>query len=70
MIKLMFECPETGKPLSGTAIAGWTGETPEALIALHCPKCSGLHEFTRAQGIMMMSGRFERVPERAVVAAD
>ena len=51
MIHLMFECPATGKPLAGAAIDDWTGEVPDALIALHCPKCSGLHEFTRAEGI-------------------
>ncbi|HWT22062.1 MAG TPA: hypothetical protein VN213_01010 [Solirubrobacteraceae bacterium] len=56
MIRLMFECPETGKPLAGAAIDDWTGEVADALIALHCPKCSGLHEFTRAQGIMMVAG--------------
>ncbi len=57
----MFECPETGKPLSGMAIEDWTGETPESLIAMHCPKCSGLHEFARADGILMRGGRFARM---------
>ena len=60
MIRLTFECPDTGKPLSGTAIEDWTGEAPDALIAMHCPKCSGMHEFTRADGILAMSGRFAR----------
>jgi hypothetical protein len=62
MIRLMFECPETGKPLAGMAIEGWSGEAPDALIAMHCPKCSNLHEFTRAEGIMAMAVRFERSP--------
>jgi hypothetical protein len=64
MIRLTFECPETGKPLSGTAIEGWAGEAPDALIAMHCPKCSRLHEFTRAEGILAVGGRFERAPAR------
>jgi hypothetical protein len=44
------------------AIEDWTGEAPDALIAMHCPKCSGMHEFTRADGILAMSGRFARMP--------
>jgi hypothetical protein len=59
MVRLMFECPSTGKPLSGVAIEEWIGEVPDALIAMHCPKCSTLHEFTRAQGIPMVGGRFD-----------
>jgi len=34
LIRLTFECPDTGKPLSGTAIEDWTGEAPDALIAM------------------------------------
>ncbi len=62
MIRLTFECPETGKPLAGTAIDDWYGEVPHALISMHCPKCSRLHEFSRADGILAMGGRFERAP--------
>ena len=54
MIQLMFECPTTGKPLYGMAIENWTGAAPDALIAMHCPKCSGMHEFARADGILAM----------------
>jgi hypothetical protein len=68
VIRLMFECPETGKPLSGMAIEDWTGEAPDALIAMHCPKCSGMHEFTRAEGILMMAGRFARAPSAVAQA--
>jgi hypothetical protein len=69
MIRLMFECPSTGKPLSGMAIEEWIGEVPDALIAMHCPKCSTLHEFSRAQGILMVGGRFDRAAYAATVAA-
>jgi hypothetical protein len=66
MIRLMFECPSTGKPLAGTAIEEWLGEMPDALIAMHCPKCSTLHEFTRAEGILMVGGRFDKSRSAAV----
>ena len=65
----MFECPTTGKPLYGMAIENWTGAAPDALIAMHCPKCSGMHEFARADGILAMGGRFARVPAAAQVTA-
>jgi hypothetical protein len=68
MVRLMFECPSTGKPLSGVAIEEWVGEVPDALIAMHCPKCSSLHEFTRSQGILMVGGRVDR-PRDAAAAA-
>ena len=42
------------------AIEDWNGETLESLIAMYCPKCSGLHEFARADGILMRGGRFAR----------
>jgi len=49
MIRTIFDCPQTGEPLSSAMAAGaWPGRGYE-LVSLHCPKCSQLHSFRRAQ---------------------
>jgi hypothetical protein len=60
VIWMTFECPETGQPLRMMQSAAWSAETTEALMALHCPKCSQMHRFSRDHAILEMSGRGER----------
>lgn len=64
MIRMRFDCPETGEPLSSTVTVGqWPGRDDE-LVSLHCPKCSNLHSFGRAQAIPAIEPG-ERVPDAA-----
>ena len=52
MIRISFDCPETGEPLSSMAGPGqWPGRDDE-LVSMHCPKCSKLHRFGREQAIL------------------
>ena len=63
MIWMTFECPETGRPLRTLQATSWSAERADALIALHCPKCSGLHMFAREHALLEMGGMApERVP--------
>jgi len=52
MIMMRFDCPETAQPLASTLDVGqWPGRDDE-LVSMHCPKCSQLHSFRRAQAIL------------------
>ena len=52
MIRMRFDCPETGESLSSSLSAGeWPGRDDE-LLSMHCPKCSKLHGFGRDQAIL------------------
>ena len=55
MIRMTCECPTTGEPLATMAIDDWTAADPDALIAVHCPKCSELHAFARSQYVLELS---------------
>ncbi len=61
MIWMRFECPETGLPLRSLQPTTWSAVQSDALIALHCPKCSSLHMFAREHAVLEMAGP---VPER------
>ena len=67
MIRMTFECPETGRPIGSLASEAWLAESPEVRMAMHCPKCSQLHEFTRDQSVLELSA-FAR-PARALAPA-
>jgi len=56
MIWMTFECPDTGMPLRSVQPTRWSATRSDALIALHCPKCSGLHMFAREQAVLEMAG--------------
>ena len=63
MIRTMFECPETGKPLLSTVTVDlWPG-SDEELVSRHCPKCGNLHRFHAADAILLMED--ERLPRAA-----
>jgi hypothetical protein len=51
MIRMSFDCPETGEPLSAMNVGQWPGRGDE-LMSMHCPKCSKLHSFGPAQAIV------------------
>ena len=55
MIKMTFECPNTGLPLAPMAIDGWAAEQPDARFAVHCPKCSERHEFSRTDYVLELT---------------
>ena len=61
MIWMTFECPTTGQPLRSMQASEWSSEMTEALIAMHCPKCSQLHTFARDQAILEMRRGGDRV---------
>lgn len=68
MIRMRFDCPETGKPLSSAVNVGqWPGRDDE-LVSMHCPRCSKLHSFGRAQAILEPEPG-ERVPDAGAVLA-
>ncbi len=54
MIWMTFECPETGQPLRTVRSSQWSADTTGALMALHCPKCSHMHMFSRGDAILEM----------------
>jgi hypothetical protein len=58
MIRMLFECPTTGKRLSRLAVEDWVAEDPEMILAVHCPKCSGLHHFHRSDAILELGSAF------------
>jgi hypothetical protein len=62
MIRMMFECPTTGRPLSRIAVEDWVGESPDMILAVHCSSCSGLHHFRRSDAILELSTAFTRDP--------
>ena len=45
---LQFECPTTSKPLPPMLMGA---DSPEARIAVHCPKCSQLHLFSASDAV-------------------
>jgi hypothetical protein len=52
VIRMRFDCPETGAPLSSAMDAGqWPGREDD-LVSMHCPLCSKLHSFERSQAIL------------------
>jgi hypothetical protein len=55
MIRMTFECPTTGLPLSPMTVDGWTADDPEARFAVHCPKCSKKHEFSRTDYVLELT---------------
>jgi hypothetical protein len=67
MLRLAFECPVTGKPINRMAVTGWDEDAEDTRLAIHCPKCSQLHEFSRADAIVELSGAFARMPTGAGV---
>ena len=63
MIWMTFECPETGRPLRSLQATTWSAAERDALVALHCPKCSSLHMFASENAVLEMGGRApKRVP--------
>jgi hypothetical protein len=48
MTRLTFECPQTGKPLTAMTVRD---DAEEVRIAVHCPKCSGLHVFSNGDAV-------------------
>ncbi len=44
VIRMRFECPETGEPLFTVSDGQWSWRSDE-LMSMHCPKCSKLHSF-------------------------
>ena len=60
MIWMTFECPQTGQPLRTLQPTLWSADRTDALMALHCPKCSQMHMFGRDHAILEMSGRAAR----------
>jgi hypothetical protein len=65
MLRLAFECPTTGQPINRMAVEGWDEDAEDTLLAIHCPKCSQLHQFSRADALVEMSGAFTRTPVAA-----
>jgi hypothetical protein len=55
MIRMTCECPTTGESLAAMAIDDWTAEQTGTLIAVHCPKCSKLHTFSRAEYVLELT---------------
>ena len=60
MIWMTFECPETGRPLRTVQAPAWLAETTDTRMALHCPKCSQMHRFSRDHAILEMDSRRAR----------
>jgi hypothetical protein len=48
MTSLQFACPTTGKPLPPMLMGAGS---PDARIAVHCPKCSHLHVFSPSDAV-------------------
>ena len=63
MMMMRFDCPETAEPLASLDVGQWPGRDDE-LVSMHCPKCSKLHSFRRAQAILAIAPG-ERTPEAA-----
>jgi len=57
VIWMTFECPETGRPLRAMQSAIWTSESTDTRMALHCPKCSQMHMFSRGDAILEIGRR-------------
>jgi len=55
MIRMMCECPTTGDPLLNMAVDDWTAAHDEVRITRHCPKCSELHTFSKADQVMELT---------------
>jgi transcription elongation factor Elf1 len=56
VIRTMFECPETGEPLTSTTAFGrFPGGEVEA-VTRHCPKCGQLHRFEVKDAIILIDG--------------
>ena len=51
VIRMRFECPETGEPLFTVSDGQWSWRSDE-LMSMHCPKCSKLHSFGRAEAVL------------------
>ena len=51
VIRMRFECPETRKPLFTVSDGQWSWRSDE-LMSMHCPKCSKLHSFGRAEAVL------------------
>ena len=60
VIWMTFECPQTGQPLRTLQPTLWSADRTDALMALHCPKCSQMHMFSREHAILEMSGQTAR----------
>jgi hypothetical protein len=66
MMRMTFECPETGKPINRMS-SEWLAGQPDAVFTMHCPKCSGLHSFSRSDAMLEVDGAF--APTAAPVGA-
>ena len=55
MIRMTFECPNTGLPLAPMAVDGWAADETDARFAVHCPKCSQKHEFARTDYVLELT---------------
>jgi hypothetical protein len=63
VIRMRFDCPETGEPLSTPIVGQWPWSGDE-LMSMHCPKCSKLHSFGRLQAVLVTEPG-EHVPDAA-----
>ncbi len=57
MIRMTFECPNTGLPLAPMAVDGYTADDANARFTVHCPKCSQRHEFARTDYVLELTSR-------------
>ena len=56
MIRLTFECPTTGEPLPTMRTSLWLSDADDVQVAMHCPRCSQLHRFTRRDAVLAVAG--------------
>lgn len=47
MIRLVFTCPTTGRPLAAGLPFTAAPSSRQPLLSLHCTKCGQLHRFRR-----------------------
>jgi hypothetical protein len=51
MIRLIFECPVTGEPLTMVRVALSKPDARGSQFAVHCPACARRHRFARADAV-------------------
>jgi hypothetical protein len=54
VIRTMFECPETGEPLTSTVAVGRFSGEDRGAVTRHCPKCGGLHRFEAKDAVILI----------------
>ena len=65
MIRLTFECPDTGEPLRTWIPFHESAGDPRASVSLHCPRCAQLHRFRRDEAALELGGDGARQPALA-----